>query len=158
MGVLHLKRYYSAMRIAVAATLACVTLLTSCPWAAKFRDQQVAESHRLAQGDRITPPVSAPAKAEDFEDDLPIDKTWPVLEYKRDSAGVHLKLLSTANAEQTVVWVDGRLRQMGYESGDNMSRLLEGVTYAGKGKYSQIHVKVDLNGSEQVTVDILGTE
>jgi hypothetical protein len=135
-----------------------VTLLTSCPWAAKFRDQQIAESHSLAQGDRITPPVSPPARAEEFEDDLPVDKTWPVLEYKEEIHSIHLKLLSNATAEQTITWIDGRLRQMGYQSGDNMSRMLEGVAYAGKGKYSQIHVKVDMNSSEQVTVDLNGTE
>lgn len=146
------------MRVWLVPCLAFALLLASCPQAAKFRDQQIAESHSLAQGDRITPPVTAPAKAEDFEDDLPVDKTWPVLEYKEDPGSIHLKLLSNASAEQTITWIDGRLHTMGFESGDNLSRILEGVTYMGKGKYSRIYVKIDVNSSEQVTVDIKGTE
>jgi hypothetical protein len=146
------------MRAWLIAPLALTLLLTACPWAAKFRDQQVATSHQLAQGDRITPPLNPPARAEEFEDVLPVDKTWPVLEYTQNPGDIHLRLLSTATAEQTVTWVDSRLQTMGYASSDNLSRMLEGATYVGKGKYSQIYVKVDLNSSEQVTVDIKGTE
>ena len=144
--------------LAVCLCVFAATLLTACPWAAKFRDQQVAESHKLAQGDRITPPVSPPASAADFEDDLPVDKTWPVLEYKDNGDSLNVKLLSTANAEQTITWVHGRFAQMGYATNDNMSRILEGTTYSGKGKFSQIYVKVDMNSSEQVTVTFTGTK
>jgi len=145
------------MRTGVALILPLVLLLSSCPWAAKFRDQQVAESHKYAEGDRITPPVSPPAKAEDLADDLPVDKTWPVLEYSENNGTVTTKLLSTSTSEQTIQWVDGRLHEMGYESSDNISRMLEGVTYTGKGKYTSIQVKVDMNSSEQVTVALIGT-
>jgi hypothetical protein len=142
----------------VLLILALLCLLTACPQAAKFRDQQIAESHKLAQGDRITPPVVPPAKAEDFEEELPVDKTWPVLTYLDEGGTLSVKLLSTANAEQTVQWIHNRFAQMGYATNDNFSRILEGVTYAGQGKYSQIYVKVDLNSSEQVTVELRGTK
>jgi hypothetical protein len=145
------------MRTAVVLILPLALLLTSCPWAAKFRDQQVAESHKLAEGDRITPPISPPAKVGDFADDLPADKAWPVLEYSDSGGTVSAKLLSTSSSEQTIQWVDNRLHEMGYESSDNISRMLEGVTYSGKGKYSSIYVKVDMNSSDQVTVELHGT-
>src|SRR5688500_4841854 len=61
--------------------LAVVFTLASCDYAAKWRDAQVAESHSLAQGDRIIPPVSPPAKAADLAGDLPVEASWPVLEY-----------------------------------------------------------------------------
>jgi hypothetical protein len=134
--------------------LAVVTLPISCDYAAKWRDVQVAESHELAQGDRITPPVSPPAEAEDLADDLPVEAAWPVLEYSESGGSVNAKLLSTRDAEQTTLFVDGRLRELGYESGDNLSRLLEGVTYRGKGKYAEIYAKVNMNSSEQVTVEL----
>jgi len=136
---------------AVALTLA------SCKFASQWRDQQVAESHRLAQGDRITPPVSPPAKAADLAADLPVDAGWPVLEYSAGGRSVSAKLLSTQGAEQTTQWVDARMRAMGYDSGDNMSRLLEGATYSGKGKYAQIWAKVSMNSSEQVTLELKGS-
>src|SRR5687767_8468496 len=106
------------------AALAVVFLLASCDYAAKWRDAQVAESHSLAQGDKIIPPVSPPAKAADLTDDLPVEASWPVLEYSASGGSVTAKLLSTAGAEQTAVWIHERFAQMGYATSDNFSRIL----------------------------------
>ena len=154
---LPIPRYYCVMRYIVGLMLVGLLFLASCKFAGQWRDKQVAESHSLAQGDRIIPPVSPPAKAEDLADGLPVDKGWPVLEYNASGGTVNAKLLSTSTAEQTTEWVDSRLHAMGYDSGDNLSRLLDGVTYSGKGKYAQIYVKVGMNSSEQVTVELKGS-
>lgn len=141
-----------------AGALVAALLCCACDYAAKWRDAQVAESHKLAQGDRITPPVRPPAKAADFVDDLPVEKAWPVLEYSEKGDNVRTKLLSTRDAEQTTLFVDQRLRDLGYASGDNISRLLEGASYSGKGKYSLIMVRVTMNSTGQVTVELTGAK
>ena len=142
----------------VAALLLCVSVMLSagCPQMAKWRDSQVAESHTLAQGDKVVPPVTPPAKASDLAGNLPVDPSWLVYEYS-DKDGVDVKLISTAGAEKTTEWIDGKLHEMGYDSGDNMSRLLDGVSYSGKGKYSSIWIKVDMNSSDQVLVEERGS-
>ncbi|MDQ3022822.1 MAG: hypothetical protein M3R04_00330 [bacterium] len=141
--------------LAVGSSL--LLLLVGCNYANKWKNQQVATSHSIAAGNPVTPPATAPAKAKDLADDLPVDPAWQVYEYAENGSTVSVKLLSTNGAEGTTLWLDARLREMGYESGDNISRLLEGVTYSGKGKYENIFVKIGMNNDDQVTVELRGS-
>jgi hypothetical protein len=136
-------------------TLLCA--LAGCDYASKWKNQQVATSHAIAQGDKVTPPATPPARAEDLGDDLPVYSLWKVIEYTEGDGTVMVKLLSNTGAGSTTIWLSDRLSQMGYENADNQSRLLDGVTCIGRGKYKNIWVKVDMNTSDQVTVELQGS-
>jgi hypothetical protein len=131
-------------------------LATGCDEAKTFKQQQIKASNTIAQGSAITPPATPPARAEDLADDLPVDLAWTVLEYNDNGGQVTAKLLSTSSAEATTLFVHGWLEQRGYDSGDNLSRLLDGVTYTGQGKYKRIYAKVGLNTADEVTVELRG--
>jgi hypothetical protein len=132
--------------------------LPSCNYANKWKNSQIAESHAIAQGSKIAPPATPPAEAKDLAEDLPVDAAWQVYDYSEAGDTTSAKLISSVGAEQTTEYIDSRLHSMGYDSGDNLSRILEGVTYSGRGKYSSIYVKVDMNTADQVTVELRATK
>ena len=51
-------------------------------------------------------------------------------------------------------WLVGKLGALGYDSGDNASRFLEGATYQRQsGTYHSLYVKLSLNTAKQCTVE-----
>jgi hypothetical protein len=146
-------------RACVLVLLAAI-LLAGCDLIGQWRDSQVERSHKLAKGSEVTPPAPGQelADAADYDDKLPLQKEWPIVEFSETSDNVRLVLLAGRDTAGTAMWVLGRLKELGYATDDNPSRLLEGGTFAGEGKYKSLYVKVTENTAGQCTVELAGTE
>jgi hypothetical protein len=133
-------------------------LLISCDQFDAWRDGQVAESKRIAKGSKIDPPAQPVSIPDSLRSELPLDGSFTVLTYSEQGGTASLTALSPWNAEKTALWLVQRLGELGYDSGDNASRVLEGATYSkGSGGYRSLYVKLGLNTSEQCTVEYRAT-
>jgi hypothetical protein len=85
--------------------------------------------------------------------ELPLDDSFTILKYNEGGV-LLLDALSPWDALKTAQWMLARLGELGYDSGDNPSRLLEGATYLrGSGKYRELYIKVGLNTADQCTIE-----
>jgi hypothetical protein len=137
-----------------AATIAVLLLTSSCNEAKQWRDSQVAQSHQIAQGSKVTPPAAPITVPDSVRRELPLDDSFTVLSYSETGSNVTLTALSPWEAEKTALWLVGKLGELGYDSGDNASRVLEGAEYhRDRGTYRTLYVKLSLNTAEQCTVE-----
>jgi hypothetical protein len=142
------------LRLVLLLLLLAILLAASCDQLASWRDGQVAESKRIAKGSQIDPPAQPPSVPDSVRRELPLDGSFTVLTYTEQGGTASLTALSPWDAEKTALWLVGKLGELGYDSGDNASRVLEGATYAkGSGTYRSLYVKLSLNTSEQCTVE-----
>jgi hypothetical protein len=151
--------------------LLCAGLLLApaCDQLEGWRDSQVQQSHQAVQGSKVTPPAQPASVPDSVKDELPLDPSFTVLSYSaeggghggpphQDNGGMTLTALSPWDAEQTALWLVGRLGALGYDSGDNASRVLEGATYTRQtGSYTSLYVKLSLNTAKQCTVEYRAT-
>jgi hypothetical protein len=164
----QIDRYTPAMRrcypALLAATFAVLHLAASCDEARQWRDSQVAQSHKIAQGSKVTPPATPIEVPDSVRDELPLDSSFTILSYSGPGNGggspppqgdtVSLTAFSPWPAEQTALWLVARLGELGYDSGDNASRVLEGAEFhRDRGTYRTLYVKLGLNTAEQCTVE-----
>lgn len=147
-------------RLSVFALIACLVLLVGCNELAKWRASQIQTSHTAAQqGGPVVPPATPVTIPGSVLATLPIDESFTFTEYSRQGDTIHIKAISPWDAATTANWMLSRLAELGYDSGDNPSRILEGCDYMGseKTEYKSIRVKVDLNSSDQCLVEIFST-
>jgi hypothetical protein len=148
------------------ATAAVLLLASSCNEAKQWRDSQVAQSHQIAKGSTVTPPAIPIEVPSSVRRELPLDDSFTVLSYSGPGNGggsppsqdaVLLTVLSPWGAEKTALWLVGKLGELGYDSGDNPSRVLEGTEFhRDRGTYRTLYAKLSLNTSEQCTVEYRG--
>jgi hypothetical protein len=132
-----------------------LVLATGCKNIAKWRDQQIAESARVAQGSKITPPARPPVIPSDVRDALPLDPSFTILSYADNAGAVHVLALSAWETTQTAQWVSAWLQQQGYDSEDNPSQILSGMTFTKTGaRYESVKATVTLNTADQCTVEL----
>ena len=145
----------------VVALALLATMLAGCNQLAKWRNSQVAESHRIAEGSKITPPAQPLTLPSDVASALPLDPSFTVLSFSQTDSSVRVTLLSAWDAERTVQWLYADMQRRGYENQDNPSRMLEseGLEYTCTGaKYPNVRIRVGMNTAEQATVDIAAGE
>lgn len=134
--------------------LAALLLAASCNEVDEWRDGQIAESQRIAQGSQITPPEQPISVPDSLRRELPLDDSFTILSYSEAGGAHSVTALSPWKAEQTALWLVSKLGELGYDSGDNPSRVLEGATYQrSRGAYRSLYVKLSLNTSDQTTVE-----
>jgi hypothetical protein len=137
--------------------LLCLVQLTGCNLLAKWRDSQIQTSHTAAQqGGPVLPPATPITIPSGVLATLPLDQSFTFTDYSKQGDDVIVKAISAWDAATTANWMLARLAQLGYDSGDNPSRILEGCDYLGnsESKYKSIRVKVTLNSSDQCLVQI----
>jgi len=142
------------------AVLIALGWLASCNLLANWRDSQIQASHTAAQqGGPVLPPPVPIVVPDSVLRDLPLDKSFTFLQYTKNGDNVEIKAISAWDAATTSNWMLARLTELGYDSGDNPSRILEGCDYYGNqgAKYKVIRAKVDLNASDQCLVEISST-
>lgn len=132
--------------------------LASCNELKDWRDSQIRQSHSAASaGKLIAPaqPISIPAS---ITKELPWDPGFVVVTFHESREGVAITALSPWDTLQTSKWMLTRLWHLGYDSGDNPSRILEGVEYASQAaKFPKLFVKVTMNTHEQCIVEYSGS-
>jgi len=145
----------------VVALALLATMLAGCNKLAAWRNAQVAESHRIAQGSKITPPTPPITVPDDVRSALPIDPSFTVLSFSQTDSSVRVTLLSAWDTQRTTEWLYAEMQRRGYENQDNPSRMLEseGLEYTCTGaKYPNVRIRVGMNTAEQATVDIAAGE
>ena len=93
----------------------------------------------------------APKLDRSIERELPLDSSFTIESLSGDlSSGLDVRVSSSMDALKTATFLLGALGGLGYESDDNASRILEGVTLTKQqGRVHTLYVKVDL-GSDDV--------
>ena len=126
-----------------------------CSKLAGWRNQQVATSHQLAQGNAITPPATPIALPDDVKAALPLDPSFTTLSYSETGGQVSISLLSAWETAKTCEWLLTQMEARGYYGEDNPSRILEGLDFtAEKAKYKRVRITVSLNTEDQTTIKI----
>jgi hypothetical protein len=148
------RRYTPAMLRPSSLLCFVLLLLAGCDQLKAWRNGQVRQMHQLAQGSKVTPPAQPVSVPDSVKDELPLDPTFTVLSYSGSSGSATLTALSPWDGTKTAEWLVARLGQLGYDSGDNASRILDGATYQKSGgAYHSLYVKLSLNTAEQCTVE-----
>jgi hypothetical protein len=95
----------------------------------------------------------------DIQAKLPIDPSYNVVSYSYLNGEVHAYLTTSQNAMDTTTAVVQRLAELGYDSGDNPSRILEGVEYTSEtAAFKRLRVKVTLTDEETCVIQLDGYE
>jgi hypothetical protein len=131
--------------------------LCSCNILADWRDRQIKASHTAGRSLKpIEPPAVPIVVPDNVLETLPADKSFTFLNYAKSGDKVSLKAISPWDAETTSLWMLARLKELGYDSGDNPSRILEGCDFFGEMgvRYDSIWTRVDLNAAEQCLIEI----
>jgi len=143
--------------------LAFCSLLASCNQLKHWRNGQIQQSRKIAQGSAVTPPAQPPSVPDSVREQLPLDASFTILSYSGGGSGtapstggtVSLTALSAWDATATAQWLVAKLGALGYDSGDNPSRVLDGAEYhRDSGDYHTLYVKLSLNTAEQCTVEL----
>ena len=142
-------------RLLLLGALLLLAAMSGCNKLATWRNQQVATSHQLAQGNKITPPSTPVQVPDDVRAELPLDPSFTTLSYSESGGEVRMSLLSAWDTTKTCEWLLTQMQQWGYEIGDNPSRILEGLDFTyEKAKYKRVRITVSLNTEDQTTVAI----
>lgn len=145
----------------VLAAAALLLLAAGCPQAARWRDAQIAQSQRLAQGQRVTPPAQPISIPKAVREELPLDDSFTITEFS-GSAGnraVTVAGLSAWDTESTALWMIRKLGQLGYESDENPSEILNGAEYYHpKRRYRRLVVTVTMNTADQCILRLEASE
>ena len=156
----HTPTKLLVVRLSLAlAFLLVLFSLSACDMLANWRDNQVQSSHTYAQqGGHVLPPATPITIPQSIARDLPVDPSFTYTLYTDSGGNIFIDAISAWDTLTTTQWMIGKLAQLGYDSGDNASRILEGVDYSGSKntEYDRIHVKVTLNGSDQCVLEIRG--
>jgi len=138
----------------IVVLLAACSLLSACNELKQWRNSQIQQSHKIAQGSSITPPAQPISVPDGVRKELPLDDSFTILSYSDSGDTVNLSALSAWDATTTAQWLVARLSELGYDSGDNPSRILEGVEYRReRGDFTALYIKLSLNTSDQCTVE-----
>jgi len=132
-----------------------VLLCGGCPQMARWRDAQIAQSQQIAQGQKIAPPAQPISVPGSVREELPLDDSFVITEYSASAGNreVTVAAISAWDTEQTATWMISKLREMGYDSGENPSEILNGVEYYNADRrYQRLTVKVTLNTADQCLV------
>ena len=121
--------------------------LPGCQELADWRDAQIKTSHEIGEGSKITvpdPPIQIPDK---LYGELPLEAEFTILSYNSNGQSKDVTLAALINQElsDASMWLLTKMAKLGYQSSDNASRILEGVTYTPTGsnaRYSSIYVKL----------------
>ena len=143
--------------VAMAFVSALMIFVVSCNEIAEWRDRQIQQSHTAAQqGGPVLPPAVPITVPGNVLESLPVNDSFTFTHYTKHGNIVELKAISPWDTATTSNWMLARLAELGYESGDNPSRILEGCDYFGGSEtvYSSIWAKVDLNSADQCLVEI----
>ncbi len=143
----------------VALVLIVLPLLGSCNELAEWRDNQIKTSHDLVNANKLIPPdppITIPSK---IANQLPWKADFVAITYSAERGEVLITALAPEDTLITTKWMLTRLAQLGYDSGDNPSRILEGVEYTSdNATYGSLYVKVTMNVHEQCSVELRAYE
>lgn len=140
--------------------LAAVLLLASCP--AKKGGSQSASGGSQATGQGNAPGQSQPPAgstspatlSRSIERELPLDSSFVIDSVQQLPGGNYaIEATSSQDTLQTSTLLISRLQQLGYETGDNPSRILEGASYSkpqGKVRELEVRVSLETDGSCRV--------
>ena len=86
--------------------------------------------------------------------ELPLDARFTIEALNEQQGGVvELEAISSDDLLETSKYLVSSLARLGYESGDNASRILEGVTYSkDSGKVRELFVKLTQDNDGKVRV------
>jgi hypothetical protein len=141
-----------------ACGLGCLVLvagLTGCNLLADWRDSQVSKSGAATSSGQVQPPAQPLSIPAGVASALPVPDNSTVVMYMEGGGATTISLISPWDTLATCNWMLGRLQELGYDSGDNPSRILEGVEYSNsRAKFPRVKVQVTLNTSDQCLIDI----
>jgi hypothetical protein len=129
-----------------------LALCCSCDEVGRWRDGQIATSNQLAKSGAIEPPEKPVEVPDSIRDDLPLGEQWTILSYADTGGKVSVRALTEDDTARVAFAMLGRLRELGYETDDNPSRILEGVIYSRKD--DKLYVRVELNSAEQSLITL----
>ena len=134
-------------------------LLGSCNELKDWRDSQIKTSHDLVNAGKVSPPatpINVPSK---ITSQLPWNSGFIVTAYTLGDEDVEIAVISPDDTRETCKWMLGKLAELGYDSADNPSRMLEGVDYhSPKTLYPRLYVKVTMNVHDQCFIEFKGYE
>jgi hypothetical protein len=145
----------AATSLILTCGVALAVLLSGCPQMARWRDRQIAQSQQIAQGQKVTPPAQPISVPKSVREELPLDDSFVITEYSASAGNreVTVAAISAWDTERTATWMISKLRDMGYDSGENPSEILTGVEYYNADRrYPRLTVKVTLNTADQCLV------
>ncbi|MCH7471692.1 hypothetical protein IIA79_01880 [bacterium] len=146
------------MRTCITLLVLAAAVLAGCP-----KTQSVGSASPPQQPPQASQPLPAsqqpvskqPSVPSSVSRDLPgWDDSFTVLEYNGQRSAPRVKARSPWDADATAKWMIAKLAEAGYESGDNPSRILEGVEYTNpQGEYEALYIKVSLERGGRCTVE-----
>ena len=133
--------------------------LCGCDLLAGWRDSQVRQSSAAATAGKVVPPQQPVKIPKNLERALPVPEGATVVSFLDGGGVASIHLISPVDTLETCNWMLGRLQQLGYDSGDNPSRVLEGVEFHNaRARYPRLYVEVSLNTHDQCTIELQAYE
>lgn len=152
-------------KILLLVAVLSVVAICSCQKLEGWRNKQIQQIHQGASSNnRLTPPTQPIEIPEKDLGDFPADPSFVIVVYSTLGNTTDFQAISGWDAEQTVIWYHTKLNQLGYDSGDNISRILDGATYFPQQDvrpspaFDEIYVKVSMNTSDQVVIEVKATK
>ena len=138
--------------------LVVCALSVACNELKDWRNSQIQQSHSAASAGKLAAPAQVINVPTSLTNKLPWDPRFEVVSYSDTGGQFTLTAISPWNTLQTTKWMLTKLSQLGYDSGDNPSRILEGVEYSNpSAKISRLFVKVTLNTHKQCSIELSGS-
>lgn len=134
--------------------LVLLSVLVGCNELDEWRAGQIKASGDAARGSAVEAPETPVEVPSGVRRELPLHDDWTILSYSDASGLPHVRALSTDDTTPIALYLLQRLGELGYEPGDNVSRILEGTVYSGRGRYTNLFVRVELNTSEQTLITL----
>ncbi len=143
--------------LCLAAILACGSL-AACPQQNTAGNSSGPTAGQASSGASTNPgtagnSTASPEQASRLDSaiarELPLDSSITLQQVsQQQGGGIQIEARSSRDVLETCTWLLTRLAQLGYETDDNASRMLEGADYTKpRGKVRSLHLQVTLDNA-----------
>jgi hypothetical protein len=145
---------YSSSSLTLLA-LAMLIALTACPDSSQSGSSAQSQGAGTAQATAPSEQTQTKLKRS-IARELPLDSTFTIESVAEQQGGaVEITAVSAWDTLRTSTYILDSLAKLGYETGDNASRILEGTVYTKpNGKIAEIDIRITLEKDDSCRVMI----